>query len=387
MTHILKPAPQRLLTLIMAATITSAIALYSTSQFQPAKQTSPPPTPVVKKVTALGRLEPVGNVIKLSAPLALDGDRIAQLLVTEGDTVKAGQIVAILDSRERLQKSLQQAQQQVKVTQAKLAQIKAGVKSGEIAAQQAIISRLQAELAGEIAAQNAAIASWQAQARNAHVEYNRFLQLYQQGAISASNLDSKRLAAETAQAQLTEAQKIQAKTVKSLKAQLNEANATLDQISEVRPVDIKAAQMEVNEAIAAVNRAQTELAQTNIKAPITGQILKIRTHAGEKIADAGIADLAQTNAMQTVAEVYQSDVGKIKRGQPATITSEAFSGELQGVVSQIGLQVNRQNVFSNQPGENLDRRIIEVKIRLNPQDSKRVANLTNLQVQTAIQIE
>jgi HlyD family secretion protein len=50
------------------------------------------------------------------------------------------------------------------------------------------------------------------------------------------------------------------------------------------------------------------------------------------------------------------------------------------------LQVKQQNVFSNQPGENLDRRIIEVKIRLNPEDSEKVAGLTNLQVQTAIEL-
>ncbi|NJN13951.1 MAG: HlyD family secretion protein, partial [Richelia sp. RM2_1_2] len=57
-----------------------------------------------------------------------------------------------------------------------------------------------------------------------------------------------------------------------------------------------------------------------------------------------------------------------------------------GEVSQIGLQVNRQNVFSNEPGENLDRRVIDVKIRLNPEDSKRVSGLTNLQVQTEIEL-
>jgi HlyD family secretion protein len=68
------------------------------------------------------------------------------------------------------------------------------------------------------------------------------------------------------------------------------------------------------------------------------------------------------------------------------ITSQAFSGKLRGTVSQIGLQVNRQNVFSNQPGENLDRRVIEVKIRLQTEDSQRVAGFTNLQVQTAIEL-
>jgi HlyD family secretion protein len=87
-----------------------------------------------------------------------------------------------------------------------------------------------------------------------------------------------------------------------------------------------------------------------------------------------------------VAEVYQTDIGKIKLGQQAVITGDAFSEKLQGTVSQIGLQVSKQNVFSNQPGENLDRRVVEVKIRLSPRDSKRVAGLTNLQVQTAIRL-
>ncbi|MUL35750.1 ABC exporter membrane fusion protein [Gloeocapsopsis dulcis] len=382
-----KPANRKLIGLIVAAMITGGIAYYGISQYGQRKTPQPTATvPVLKKVTALGRIEPEGEVIRLSAPLALDGDRIAQILVQEGDSVQAGQVVAILDSRDRLQDALQQAQQQVKVTQARLAQVKAGAKRGEIQAQQATITRLEAELAGEIAAQNAAIARWQSEVRNADAEYNRFQQLYRQGAIAASSLDNKRLIAETAQAQLDEAQQTQSKTIESLQAQLKEARATLNQIAEVRPVDIEAAQSEVAEAIASVKRAQTDLAQAYIKAPTSGQILRIHSRVGEKISDSGIADLAQTDTMLVVAEVYQTDINKVKPGQTATITSEAIAGELQGVVSHVGLQVDRQNVFSNQPGENLDRRVVEVKIRLNPTDSKQVAGLTNLQVQTAIQL-
>jgi HlyD family secretion protein len=54
-------------------------------------------------------------------------------------------------------------------------------------------------------------------------------------------------------------------------------------------------------------------------------------------------------------------------------------------VRQVGLQVSQQKVFSNQPGQNLDRRVVEVRIRLNSKDSQQVASLTNLQVQVAIQ--
>ena len=106
---------------------------------------------------------------------------------------------------------------------------------------------------------------------------------------------------------------------------------------------------------------------------------------GEKISDDGIADVGETQQMVVVAEVYQTDISKIKVGQKAGVTSQAFSGELPGTVKEIGLKVSKQNVFSNQPGENLDSRVVEVKIHLNPEASKQVAGLTNLQVQVAIQ--
>lgn len=376
--------------LVVAATaLTSVIAFYGISQFgRVGKYASQPvvTTPPVRKVTALGRLEPEAEVISLSAPLTLDGDRVAQLLVKEGDQVKAGQVVAILDSRDRLQDALEQAKEQVRVTQAKLAQIKAGAKMGEIQAQQATIARLQADLKGEIAAQNAAIARWQSEFRHASAEYNRFQQLYREGATSTSNIDSKRLAAETAQAQINEAIASKNRTKETLQARINEAIATLSRIAEVRPVDVQAATTEVDNAIAALRQAQTNLGQAYIRPPMAGQILKIHTQPGEKISGSGIADLGKTSQMTAVAEVYQTDISKVKLGQQAMITSQAFPGELRGKVSQIGFQVSRQNVFSNQPGENMDGRVIEVKIRLSPEDSKRVADLTNLQVQTVIHL-
>lgn len=383
-----KPANRWIIGCLIAGTAaTGAIGVYTVSQFARKPDAQPvDAAPTVQKVTALARLEPEAEVVKLAAPAALDGDRLAQLLVKEGDRVQTGQVVAILDSRDRLQDALRQAQEQVQVAQAKLAQVQAGAKTGEIQAQQATILRLQAELEGETAARAANITRWQSEVRTARAEYERIQQLYQQGAVTASNLDSKRLAFESAQAQLREAQATQSRTSDSLRAQQQEARATLNRIAEVRPVDVQAAATEVKTAIAAVQRAETELQQAYIRAPLAGQILKIHTRPGEKMSDEGIAELGQTSQMVAVAEVYQTDIGKIKLGQPATIRGQSFEGELRGSVSQIGLQVTRQNVFSNQPGENLDRRVVEVKIRLTPEDSRRIAKLTNLQVQTAIEL-
>jgi HlyD family secretion protein len=285
-----------------------------------------------------------------------------------------------------LQAALAEAKERVRVAQSRLAQVKAGAKSGEIQAQRSTIVKLQAELQGEITSQDAAIARLKSELRNARSEFGRNQKLYQEGAISSSAFDSKRLVLESAEAKLQEALSGKNRTANTLQAQIDEAKATLSRIAEVRPVDVQVAQTDIDSAIAAVKRAETELAQAIIRAPMDVQILKIHARLGEKIGDNGIADLGHTDRMVAVAEVYQTDIGKVKLGQKAAITGQAFSGEVKGTVSEIGLQVNRQNVFSDRPGENLDRRIVEVKMRLSPEDSKRVEGLTNLQVQTAIQL-
>ncbi|TFI55043.1 HlyD family efflux transporter periplasmic adaptor subunit [Mastigocladus laminosus UU774] len=376
----------RIIALVIVATALAGGSLYySISKFgrKPTEPVVAAPTP--EPITALGRLEPVSEVVQVSTPTTLRNDRVAQLLVKRGDRVNKGEMIASLASHDRLQTVLLEAQEQVKVAQAKLAQVRAGAKSGEISAQRAEITRLEEELQGEIATQAATIARRQSEVNIAQAEYNRYLALYQEGAIAASDLDQRRLTLETAQAQLKEVNANRNRTADTLRAQINQAKATLNQISEVRPVDVQLAQTEVDQANAAVKRAEAELKESYIYAPITGQVLEIHTHAGEAIASEGIVDLGKTDQMEVVAEVYQSDISKISVGQVAVITGEGFSGEVGGTVRQVGLQVIQQKVFSDQPGENLDRRVIEVRISVNSKDTAKVASLTNLQVQVAIQ--
>lgn len=379
--------PLRLLGLILAATaITGGIGFYTIAQFRPASVPAALESPRPLKITALGRLEPEGEVIQIAAPLSLDGDRLGELRIKQGAWVEAGQPIAVLNSYQFLTQELQQAEQQMRVAQSRLAQVSAGAKSGEIAAQSATIARIQSELAGQQASQSAAIARRQAELRTARAEFDRFEQLYQAGAIPATTRDSKQLALETAQTQLDEAIADQQRSVATLEAELRSARATLSQIAEVRPVDLQTAAAEVTAAQSVVQLAQVALDQSIIRAPIAGRILKIHTQPGEQISESGIADLARTDRMQAIAEVYQTDIAQVRSGQQALITSPALAEPLRGTVEQIGYQVNRQNVFSNQPGENLDQRVVEVKIRLTPADSQKVARLTHLQVQVALEL-
>ncbi len=387
---------------------------------------TPEPVPVAKpivakSVTALGRLEPQGEVIKLAA--STSGSRVAQLLVKQGDLVKKGQVIAVLDSRDRLQAELEQSKEQVKVNQSKLAQVKAGAKTGEIGAQQstiqrieaqlngdrqtqqATIDRLEAQLTGDIASQKASIRKLEAELANAKAEYQRYQQLSKEGAVSASIYDSKGLNLETSRQQLAEAKANLERTerttrqqIKEAKAaleriettgqqQINEARSTLNQVAEVRPVDVQAAQSEVNSAIASVKKAQAELALAYVRSPRDGQVLKIHTWDGEIVGNNGIVELGQTNQMIAVAEVYETDVKRLKIGQKAIVTSDAFSGEATGKVKEIGLQIYKNNVLNTDPTAAADARIVEVKIQLDPASSPKVQAFTNLEVTVAIKTQ
>ncbi|MBD0269269.1 MAG: biotin/lipoyl-binding protein, partial [Cyanobacteria bacterium Co-bin8] len=319
---------------IGAIAAVSGLTAYGVTTFNQAREEAESSAEVLPPVgiAALGRLEPATEVIQVAAPMALDGDRLLELQVGEGDRVEAGQVIAVLDSRNRLQDEVQQAQERVRAAQARLAQVQAGAQTGELQAQRANISRLQAEIEGSRSVQAATLARLEAEVQTAEREYQRFEQLYQQGAVSASTLDGYRLTATTAQAQLSEVRESANRTLTTLQAQLREATATLDRIAEVRPVDVQVAQAEVEGAIAALQQAQTHLEQANIRAPIAGQVLKVHARPGEKLTDSGIADLGQTDEMSVVAEVYQSDIGRVTPGQAAVVTGQAFGGELQGVV-------------------------------------------------------
>lgn len=380
------------------------------------------PGPVVRSgVTALGRLEPESEVVRLAAPLALDGDRVSELRVREGDQVRAGQVVALLASETVLAAEYNEANRQVQVAEARLAQVKAGAKTGDINSQRATVNRVQAEWQGntdaqraqlsrlraqwqgQLAQQSAAVRRLEAELANAQSEYRRYEALYQEGAESASRYDAKRLSVETLFRQLQEAraelnrldrtgrQEVQEATAvlsrveRAGQQQWQEAKSTLSSVAEVRTVDVRTALAEVAAARAARDRAAAALERAYLRAPSDGQILKIHARAGEKIGDSGLLDLAQTDRMVAVAEVYQTDVGLVRVGQPATIVGQAVQGNLRGTVTQVGLQVLQQNVFSNQPGENLDRRVVEVRILLDPASTARVRSLTNLQVEVSIE--
>ena len=361
--------------------------VYSVWQSKTVTQSPQPVTaPKIQTVTALGFLEPQGKVVKLSAPSSSGGaSRVEKLLVKQGDRVRAGQVIAVLDNYDRLQVALQQAEQQVKVSQSNLAVVKAGAKKGEVNAQQSEITRLEAQRQGDLDAQMATIDRVQAEVQNAEVEAKRYETLYQQGATSASLRDSKVLVVNTTKRSLQEAQAVLNRTQTTRSPELNSAKATLDRIAEVRPVDIDAAQAQVDRDVAAVQQAKVQLDMAEVRAPQNGVVLDIHTRPGELISADGIVELGRTSQMTALLEVYETDISKVKTGQTVKLFADSRPDALTGKVVEIGSKVKRQNVVNSDTSGNIDARVVEVRVQLDGDSAQKVVGLTNLQVTGGIQ--
>lgn len=344
--------------------------------------------PTVETVSALGRLEPEGEVIEVFAPTSSDGARVETLRVNHGQQIRQGEVIDLLDTYARREAALREARAQVAVARSRLQQVEAGAKTGQIQAQERVVDRLQVEEQTETAAQQAVIARLEAELRNAEFEDRRYQLLQAEGAVSASLRDSKQLTADTVRQQLNEAQAELSRIQRSRQEQIAEAQATLSEIAEVRPVDVNVLRSQVAQAQAMLARVQAELDLAVVRSPQDGQVLKINTRPGEVVGDRGIISLGQTQRMVAVAEVYELDVSRVRVGQSATATSKnnAFPDVLSGRVVEVGLEINKQDVLDTDPAAQFDARVVEVKVLLDEPSSRKVADLTNLSLQVAIEV-
>jgi HlyD family secretion protein len=354
---------------------------------------TPTPTPSAAQsqaIATLGRLQPEGEVIRVSVPNAQDS-RVNQLLVKEGDRVEANQVIAILQGVNRRKADLEGAEALRQLRLAELKKARQGdTKPSGLVAQDAVVERLERQLKTQRQQKRAAIVQAEAVLREAELTAQRRQTLVDQGAIAEAELNLAQRNLATAQATLAEKQADLAESEATLEAQIQEAEARLQELQEVRPVDVEIAEAQLDQAEVSVNQRQADLDDVQVRAPIRGQILRINTRVGEQVNVAqGIVELARTDAMYAVAEVAEVDIGQVKPGQSATITTDyrGFKGEVQGSVVQVGLQVGKRSLQDEKANTALadsNARIVEVKIRINPGDNDKVRAFTGMQIRVRI---
>ena len=303
------------------------------------------------QVHSLGRLEPAGTILQLSPKSGNEGAVIEKLLVNEGDDVNAGATLAILDNQARRQAALEEAQARLAAAEARLDQIKAGAKAGDIEAQQAAVNMAEAQ--SKVAAR----------------DLNRAKELHAKQAISVELVDQRQWEFDR------------------LQLEQRRTTGTLESLKEIRNVDVAVAEKEITGARAAVARTQADLDASVVTAPVSGRILKIHTHPGEKLNERGVLEMGDVLRMQAVAEVFEADVSLIQRGMKAVIRIDSSGYQIEGTVIEIGNLVSRKVVLTNDPVSDTDARVVEVRIDLNSDQIESVSRLANARVEVTILLE
>jgi HlyD family secretion protein len=149
--------------------------------------------------------------------------------------------------------------------------------------------------------------------------------------------------------------------------------------------NLKALMAERLEAEAKLALALAGVHQSEVRAPQQGTILKIYARPGEQLGPEGIANLADLDHIDVVAEIHERDMPKIKAGQEAEIMVPGLSQEhhpmpIKGVVKHLGFQIKKNTLSDPNPRESQDVRVVEVRIELSPHDSKRLQHFMGMQV-------
>jgi HlyD family secretion protein len=241
--------------------------------------------------------------------------RVAWIGVEKGDLVQEGQVLVRLEDAE-FRAQVNQARANLASAQARFDQLRTGSRPQEKMRDKAAVLQAEARL------------------RSAEAEYQRTERLHRDGVASKSELDRALSERDTAAALLEAAKQ----------------SSTMTDIGP-RPEEIRAAEAEVQQMKAALEYAQTQMAATEIKAPVSGTVLERIVERGEMVspsafggsgARTSVVDLADLTDLQVELDISQTDFSRLQMGQKAEIIPEAYPNlKYTGYIAEIAPEANR----------------------------------------------
>lgn len=322
--------------------------------FYTAGQAPPPPPPVHSApampigVGALGRVEPASRIRKLNQPGGLAVTRLERLLVSEGDEVREGQLLAEFADAHLKDAAAQQAEASVAELRAALTRVR------------------EAGRPSEIAAQRARIAAIAAQEEIARREATRTDRLVPSGAGSEAAAERNRF------------------VLFRLSAERAQAEADLQTLATAREEDVRLAEARLAAAEAALVKARADAELARVRAPIPGTILRVFARPGDQVGNDGLLEMADLSRMDVVADVFETDLGRLRPGMMAEVTIPGERQRVAATLREIGWQVRRTTQAGTDPVAAVDSRTVEVRLTLSEEGAALLRRRSGMQVQVAI---
>lgn len=246
---------------------------------------------ITASVSASGTLSPV---VSVQVGSQVSG-QLKEVLADFNSEVKQGELIARIDPQ-TFEYRVRQAQADVDAARA------------QVLTQQA-----------NVAAQNANVAKVQVDLAEARRDFDRKQQLVDKGFISGAERD---------------------KAQATYNAAVEQVNTAKAQVA-VAQAGIRNAEAVVKQREAALAQARIDLARTEIRAPVNGVVIKRSVERGQTVAASLQAPelfiIAENlTDMQVDASIDESEIGRVRVGQKATFTVDAFPGRsFEGAVRQI----------------------------------------------------
>jgi HlyD family secretion protein len=243
-----------------------------------------------------------GNVEVTDAEISFKiPGRVVQRLVDEGQPVREGQPIALLDRVELSQQvALQRAE--LNAAEADLAELLAGNRPEEIEQGRAALSVANSEV------------------ERAAADHRRARELYQHGIVSVRDFEIRQADYDVAQAKLRDATE---------RLRLLEKGPRQEKIAQARA--------RVEAARQALAKTLTQLGYTTVPSPLTGVVISKNVEPGEYVA-AGtpIVTVGDLEHIWLRSYVNETDLGRVKLGQTVHVTTDTYPGRVyQGRVSFI----------------------------------------------------
>ena len=257
--------------------------------------------------------------------------RVQWIGVDKGDRVKEGQVIVRLEDDE-YQAQLTQAKGQLASLQAKLDEAVNGSRPEEIAAALANVRTAQSDL------------------DNAHVTLDRNKRLLKDGVVAQQVVDDTQARYDNALHRVNSLQKT---------LELVQLGPRKEEVDSLRG--------QVQQARGALNYAETNLANTIIRAPVTGTILERAVEKGEFVTTSFVGDrgakgyvvsLADLNDLEVELDIAQNDFAKLHALQHGAVTTDAFPDrKYDGFIKEISPEANRQKAT------------VQIKVKITQPDS------------------
>ena len=384
------------------------------------QKTRDTPKDQIRRVYALGRLEPAGGIISISA---IPGERLKELDpdVIENERAPSNGVLGLLASFD-LGKTQLKALEKKKQLAGKKRLHQVEVARAQKSQAEATLAQAEAKKK-EVELQNGKLDALREASNLAAKEYTELekLSLTDSELVSQHQLDKQHNQMELANQDFTIADQSYAtaveaavKAVIAAKANITVANMSLVQLEE--EFDKQAIEHEIAVAKETLKRSilfsphvssEDTIDVTTIdcvkdhadddenRGPHT--VLKVSLQPGEFITQTPIMQLGDLKKMVCIAEVYEADVKEIEDDQIAIIRSPAFDGDfadgpidpvtrkrsggIRGIVSRIGSLIAPPGLSNRNPLASADRSVVEVRIEISdPQAIEQAAERVGLQV-------